>query len=124
MGVALFVLLALIVAGVIAYPLLPGRTPAPRTPVVTDDSIDSALRKLRSGRAWAGGASACPACGAAYRSGDRFCVRCGGPLPAGDPMGSPPSTAERTCPSCGAALHEGDRFCAKCGHTLHSGEAA
>ena len=122
MGVALFILLALIVAGAIAYPLLPGRTSPPLAPAVTDDSIDSAVRKLR--RARASGTRACPACDAAYQSGDRFCIRCGGSLPVGNPTGSPQFTAEQACPSCGAVLHEGDRFCARCGHTLHTGESA
>jgi predicted nucleic acid-binding Zn ribbon protein len=124
MGVALFVLLALIVAGVIAYPLLPGRAPLSPAPAVTDDAIDSAVRKLCSGRARAGGAPACPVCGTAYQPGDRFCVRCGGSLPPGDQARSAPLPAQRTCPSCGAALHEGDRFCAGCGYTLHTEGAA
>lgn len=122
MGVAIFFLLALLAAGAIVYPLLPGRTPAPPAPAVTDDEIERAVRKLR--RARAGGGRACPACGEAYQPGDHFCVRCGGALPAGDPGKSPLPLAGPVCPSCGAALQEGDRFCAKCGYTLHDEEAA
>ena len=122
MGVAIFFLLALLAAAAIAYPLLPGRAPAPLAPIVTDGEIEAAVRKLR--RARAGGGRACPTCGEAYQPGDRFCVRCGGALPSGDQGKSPLPPAGPVCPSCGAALQEGDRFCAKCGYALHSEELA
>lgn len=118
MGVAVFFLLALLAAGVIVYPLLPGRAPA--EPVITDGEIEAAVRKLR--RARAGGERACPACGEAYQPGDRFCVRCGGALPPGDQIEPAPLPAEPVCPSCGARLQEGDRFCARCGRPLDGEE--
>ena len=122
MGVAIFFLLALLAAAAIAYPLLPGRAPAPLAPVVTDGDIEAAVRKLR--RARTAGGRACPACGKAYQPGDRFCVRCGGALPPGDQSKTALPPAEPLCPSCGATLQKGDRFCAKCGHTLDGEEAA
>jgi len=121
-GVVIFFLLALLTAGAIVYPLLPGRAPAPLAPAVTDVEIEAAVRKLR--RVRAGGGRACPACGEAYQPGDRFCVRCGGALPLGDQIKSALPPAEPLCPSCGAALQEGDRFCAKCGYTLRGEEVA
>lgn len=122
MGVAIFFLLALLAAAAIAYPLLPGRAPAPLAPVVTDGDIEAAVRKLR--RARAEGGRACPACGKAYQPGDRFCIRCGGALPPGDQSKPALPPAELLCPSCGATLQKGDRFCAKCGHTLDDEEVA
>ncbi len=122
-GVAIFFLLALLAAGAIVYPLLPGRAPARAgAGPSTDGEIEAAVRKLR--RARAEGGRACPACGKAYQPGDRFCVRCGGALPPGDQSKSALPPAGPVCPSCGAALQEGDRFCAKCGYTLHDEEAA
>ena len=122
MGVAIFILLALLAAGAIVYPLLPGRAPVSTAAAITDGEIEAAVRRLR--RARAGGGHVCPACGEAYQPGDRFCVRCGGALPAASPVKATPAPAGPVCPSCGAALQEGDRFCAKCGHTLHDEEAA
>jgi predicted amidophosphoribosyltransferase len=121
MGVAIFFPLALLAAAAIVYPLLPGRAPAALAPVVTDGEIEAAVRKLRRARA-AGSGRACPACGEAYQPGDRFCVRCGGPLPQGEQVKSPLPQTGPVCPSCGAALQEGDRFCAKCGYTLRDEE--
>jgi predicted amidophosphoribosyltransferase len=120
--VAIFFVLALLTAGAIVYPLLPGRAPAAPAPAVTDGEIETAVRKLR--RARTGGGRACPTCGEAYQPGDRFCVRCGGALPSGDQGRSPLPLAGPVCPSCGAALQNGDRFCAKCGYALHSEEVA
>ena len=119
-GVAIFLLLALLAAVAIVYPLLPGHAPAPLAPAVTDGEIEAAVRKLR--RARAGGGRACPTCGEAYQPGDRFCVRCGGALPPGDQGKSPLPQAGPVCPSCGATLQEGDKFCTKCGYTLQAKE--
>lgn len=116
MSIVVFFLLALIAAGAIAYPLLPGRSPARSTPVVTDGDIERAVRDLRRSRRQS--SAACPACGQGYQPGDRFCVRCGGSLPQSEaPAGS-------SCPSCGASLHGDEQFCPKCGHRLVGGEAA
>lgn len=115
MGVAIFFLLALIVAGAIAYPLLPGRARTQVAPTLTDGEIEQAVRNLRRTRS--GAEQHCPACGRAFQPGDRFCVGCGQSLPQADSAGP-------VCPSCGAALHSQDLFCAKCGHRLPAGEAA
>jgi predicted amidophosphoribosyltransferase len=118
MSVAIFLLLALVAAAIIAYPLLPGRAVAQPAPAVTDGEIERAVQDLRrSRRAGAGGLS-CPACGQGYQAGDQFCVRCGGALSQPE-LGS----SGLVCPSCGAAIHEGDRFCARCGHPMTAGEA-
>lgn len=117
MSIALFFLLALIAAGFIAYPLLPGRTPKEQVSTLTDGDIDRAVADLR--RARTRGGLSCPACGNAYQAGDRFCVRCG--LALAKPQDAISGTV---CPSCGAAVQKGDQFCAKCGHRAVSGEAA
>ena len=122
MGVAIFFLLTLLAAGVIVYPLLPGHASAAPAPVVTDDEIETAVRRLLRTRAEGG--RACPTCGAAYQPGDRFCVRCGGALPLGDQAKSALPPAGPLCPSCGATLQKGDKFCAKCGYTLQGEEVA
>ncbi len=44
---------------------------------------------------------ACPSCGHRGDPGDRFCSRCGTPLPV--------------CSQCGSPLDSDDRFCARCG---------
>jgi predicted amidophosphoribosyltransferase len=116
-GIAIFFVLAVIVAGVIAYPLLPGRAPAEPVPAVTDGDIERAVRSLRRKRSRDG--LFCPTCSAPYRAGDLFCVRCGSTLAK-----APETAGEPACPSCGASLREGDRFCAKCGHSLAAGEVA
>jgi len=122
MGVVIFLLLALLIAGAIVYPLLPGRAPALLAPVVTDDQIETAVRRLLRTRA--GGGRACPTCGEAYQPGDRFCVRCGGALPVGDQIQSALPAAGLLCPSCGASLQKGDKFCTKCGYTLQTEDVA
>lgn len=116
-GIVIFFLLALVGAGVIAYPLLPGRATAQPEMVVTDGDIDRAVRHLR--RVRAEGGHSCPACGRAHQTGDQFCARCGAALPeTGDVSAGP------ACPSCGATIHESDQFCAKCGHPMATEEAA
>ena len=134
MSVAVFLLLAVIVAAILAYPLLPGRTSAGPAPVVTDGDIEQAVRRLRQRQSRGGqggqttpervlGATAqeraCPTCGQAYQAGDRFCVRCGGALP--QPQAAPPG---RVCPSCGATVGERDQFCSVCGQQQAAEEAA
>ena len=116
MSIVVFVLLALIAAAAIAYPLLPGRAPAPPVPVVTDREIAHTVSELRRSRRRGG--TACPACGHGYQAGDQFCVRCGGELPQGQAAAGP------ACPSCGASLHGDEQFCAKCGQALAEGETA
>ncbi|MFN2290575.1 MAG: zinc ribbon domain-containing protein [Anaerolineae bacterium] len=117
MGIAVFVLLALGVAAVIAYPLLPGRVPVETVPAVSDADIERAVRRLRRERKGSG--LQCPTCGSAYASGDRFCVHCGGALP------QPQAAAGgKACPECGAMLRDGDVFCSKCGYRLAGEEVA
>lgn len=117
MGIAAFLVLALISAAVIIYPLLAGRgSPTPAKGVAsTDEEIQRAVRDLRRARGRSG--NFCPSCGSAYKANDRFCVYCGGELPLAAPSGP-------VCPACGAALHEGDLFCSKCGHSMTPEEAA
>jgi DNA-directed RNA polymerase subunit RPC12/RpoP len=119
MGIVIFIVLAAIAAGVIAYPLLPGRTSVQPAPAVTDREIERAVHNLRRTRSHGG--LACPSCGKAYQSGDLFCVRCGGGLPE---VNAQVESDDLVCPSCGTSLHEGDRFCAKCGHRVATEEVA
>jgi predicted amidophosphoribosyltransferase len=119
--IVIFLVLAVASAAAIAYPLLPGRTPAPATPALTEAEIERAVRELRrsrqarvpqaGGRQAGGGGPACPTCGAAYQPGDTFCARCGGKLGA------------HACPACGAAYRPGDLFCVRCGGSLPQEEA-
>ncbi|HSR29888.1 MAG TPA: zinc ribbon domain-containing protein [Anaerolineae bacterium] len=117
MGVVIFFVMAVIVAGVVAYPLLPGRAPAEPVPTMTDEDIERAVQNLRRARSQEG--SVCPTCGTPYRSGDQFCVHCGAAL-----ANASEATSELECPSCGAVLRKDDRFCAKCGHDLAVEEVA
>ena len=119
MDVVLLFLLAAVAAGIILYPLLPGRTVARPVRTVTDSDIENALRSLR--RPASKGGQFCPSCGQAYDAQDRFCVRCGTVLPGREreAVAVPPA-----CPSCGVPLRPGDQFCGKCGHRLAAGEEA
>jgi uncharacterized OB-fold protein len=115
MGIAVFIVLAVVAAIAIVYPLLPGAASNLPVPVVTDSDIDQAVRHLRRPRSKSG--LSCPSCGQTYQAGDRFCVGCGATLAEVAP-------AAPACPACGAVLHEGDRFCLKCGHNLVVEEVA
>jgi hypothetical protein len=117
MGVAVFAVLALLVGAFIAYPLLPGRSPARLAPAVTDAEIDRAVRRLRRVRSKSG--LFCPSCGQGYRPEDRFCVRCGQALPEVQP-----APAALACSTCGAPLRQEDQFCSKCGTRVPTGEVA
>jgi DNA-directed RNA polymerase subunit RPC12/RpoP len=117
MGVAIFLVLAVIAAGIVIYPLLPGRTSAKPAPSVTDGDIERAVRRFRQTNGHAG--LHCPTCGQAYEAGDLFCVSCGGTLPQAQAAADGPA-----CPACGATIRKGDRFCAKCGHTIAIEEVA
>ena len=118
MSIVIFFVLALITAVAVAYPLLPGRTPARTVPTVTDKDIERAVRNLRQARGRDG--LFCPVCGKGYQAGDRFCVRCGGDLP----QARAAAAGGQSCPACGAPVRKGDQFCAKCGHGVTGGEAA
>ncbi len=115
MGILVFVVMALLAAAAIAYPLLPGRAPTAFDRGATDEEIAAAVHKLRRERA--GGAPVCRSCGQAYRPGDRFCVRCGASLP------EPAADSKSACAGCGTLLQPGDQFCAKCGQAMPAGEA-
>jgi predicted amidophosphoribosyltransferase len=115
MGIAIFFLLGLVAAGVIAYPLLPGRTIRQPAPAVSDADIERAVRDLRQARGRAG--LICPSCGKGYEEGDRFCVQCGSTLPQ-------EGVGRLTCPSCGSPIRGDDQFCAKCGHRVATEEVA
>lgn len=117
MAIAIFFVLAVLVAAVIAYPLLPGQMAPEPAPTVTDGDIERAVRHLRLARSR--GELHCPACGRAHQAGDRFCVGCGSSLPQGNSAFEGP-----VCPSCGILVREGDRFCARCGYGLAAEEVA
>jgi subtilisin family serine protease/predicted nucleic acid-binding Zn ribbon protein len=55
-------------------------------------------------------AAHCERCGAAVRTGARFCPVCGYPRE--------PAPVVRHCPHCGAPLRAGGRFCSKCGQPV------
>ncbi len=124
MGIAIFFVLAAIVAAAIVYPLLPGRTTSLPAPELTDGDIERAVRNLR--RARSRDELSCPACGQTFQPGDRFCVRCGGTLsqPEADPVSAERSQPNLTCPSCGATIRDGDEFCAQCGYSIIAEEVA
>jgi uncharacterized OB-fold protein len=116
-GIAVFIVVALVIAVILAYPLLPGQMAIKAVPAIEDVDIEQAVRQLRTARTRGG--RFCPSCGQGYQAGDRFCVRCGGTLP-----GALPVANGSVCPSCGAATNAGDVFCAKCGHSLVTEEGA
>ena len=118
MSIFVFFVLAFIAAGIIAYPMLSGRRPAPAATALTDGEIEQAVRDLRRSRG--GGGLVCSSCGRRAQTGDLFCVRCGGSLSQAD-AGSEPDGL--VCSACGAGLHAGDQFCAKCGHPVGAEEA-
>ncbi len=116
MGIVVFLVLALVAAAAIAYPLfrrqMPGEAAAT---VVTDAEIERAVRALRRSRSRSESAHFCPSCGKAYQPGDRFCVSCGEELPQAQAASAP-----QVCPACGAPVRESDQFCAKCGQVLET----
>lgn len=118
MSIFVFFVLAVIAAGIIAYPMMPGRAPAQPATVLTDGEIEQAMRALRRSRS--GGGLVCPSCGRAAQAGDLFCVGCGTGLPQ---SGAQPEPDDLVCTACGAGLHAGDQFCAKCGHPVGAEEA-
>jgi predicted amidophosphoribosyltransferase len=124
MSVVIFLLLAAISAGIIVYPLLPGRAPVQPVPALSTGEIEQAVRDLRRARRRRGAASpgglACTTCGAAYQKGDLFCVHCGSSLPKADMTAEPEGLV---CSSCGNTLHAGDQFCPKCGQPVVAEEA-
>jgi predicted amidophosphoribosyltransferase len=116
MSIAVFLIMLLVSAGIVVYPLLSKGQRAGLPNAVGDADIDRALRKMRPVRPQAG--LACPYCGRSYQAGDQFCVQCGEPLPEKAVVRGP------VCPACGASVHEGDLFCAKCGAQVSGEEAA
>jgi predicted amidophosphoribosyltransferase len=124
MSIVVFLLLAALSAGIIVYPMLPGRAPAQPAPALTAAEIEQAVRDVRRARARTSAGSPgdllCPSCGAAYQAGDLFCVRCGSSLPE---VEVPAEPVGPVCPSCGNPLHAGDQFCAKCGLPIGAEEA-
>jgi len=131
MSIVIFFVLAAIAVGIIAYPLLPGRTPAQAAPVLTDAEIERSVRNLRRTQSGRGtqserrtrsrGGLSCPSCGKGYQEGDLFCVRCGSGLPEVKAQAEPDGLV---CSSCGTSLHAGDQFCAKCGHRVPTEEVS
>jgi predicted amidophosphoribosyltransferase len=125
MAVAIFIVLAFLVAGWIAYPLLTKQTYAQQAPIPVNGG-DQATRGRRSSRSKIAYEAlqgqngerelVCPSCGQGYRVGDRFCVRCGQALPERlEAIQAQNALPTLTCSSCGALLRQEDQFCAKCG---------
>jgi predicted amidophosphoribosyltransferase len=121
MGIVVFIVLAVVSAMAIVYPLLPGARSSQIVPVVTDGDIEQAVRRLR--RSPAKGGLSCPSCGRPYQAGDRFCVGCGAALAEATPL-SEAAPAVLACSECGTPLREGDRFCPRCGHNVAGQEVA
>lgn len=113
MSIAIFFVLALLSAAFIVYPLLPGRSQEGALATISDREIEQAVRRFRP--LPAGDGTSCPTCGDPFKPGDRFCVSCGGALPAS-------GSGSEVCPSCGASLQADDQFCSKCGHRLAGAE--
>jgi predicted amidophosphoribosyltransferase len=123
MSVVLFLLMALLAALAVLYPLLPRQVARQPAATITDQEIQQAVANLR--RSWSSGGPLCPGCGATHRPGDQFCVQCGKALPQAAAAGPTSSAQSRgTCPSCGAAFHPDDSFCAKCGQPTSVQESA
>jgi hypothetical protein len=77
-----------------------------------DRDLDAAVEAAVAARvvALAAGGITCPRCGQPAGPDDRFCGRCGAPLPE--------AAAESLCPNCGRPVEAGDQFCAGCGQPL------
>ena len=69
---------------------------------VSDERIEALIRARRQARAQHG---ECLECGHGLSGEDRFCPRCGTPVP-------------QPCPECGHSLSPEDRFCSRCGYAL------
>jgi double zinc ribbon protein len=64
---------------------------------------------------------ACPACGADYPDGKRFCRACGSPVPQASQPAAPTTPAPATtieCPTCGKPSASTTRFCRNCGSAI------
>ncbi|MBN2359520.1 MAG: AAA family ATPase, partial [Deltaproteobacteria bacterium] len=69
----------------------------------------------------------CPSCGAALRSGAKFCTGCGSKVVAAPVAAAPPSSlqppttgAPVCCAACGQPQRAGTKFCTACGASLSS----
>lgn len=63
----------------------------------------------------------CPTCGKPFTSGEKFCQKCGTPLPAFDAQSADPGATApyaNLCPVCGRMFTPGDRHCQQCGSEL------
>ena len=108
MSIALFFVLAILVAAAVAQPLLPASRVSYPLPG-SRSQRRSAQSSPASGRPQG---PTCPSCGVAVMPGDSFCVGCGGVL----------VVRGATCPACGVPMAEDDQFCRKCGARLGAGE--
>jgi hypothetical protein len=88
------------ISGHVGRPEPAGRAEAPPKPA------------KRQPAARAPDAATCPACGAALKTGAKFCAACGARI---GEAGATQRTPRRTCASCGHALAPDAKFCAHCG---------
>ena len=109
MSIALFFVLAILVAAAVVQPLLPGSHVSYPLPGSRSRSLPA---RSSPAPGWTQG-PACPTCGAPVMPGDNYCVGCGGVL----------AVRGATCAACGVPTAEDDEFCRKCGARLRGGEA-
>jgi Double zinc ribbon len=81
-----------------------------------DIELEPEIERIVAARAalFVSGGIACPNCGRPAGPQDKFCGRCGAPLPEVPA----PTSAAPACPNCGRPFEVGDRFCAECGQEL------
>lgn len=60
--------------------------------------------------------SICAECGAEVKRGEKFCGKCGKPMPKLEDLVSAVQMEMRKCPSCGMELTENVSFCTNCGN--------
>jgi hypothetical protein len=114
-SVILLFLLALIAAGAIVYPLLPGRRAAQAVPAIADKDIEQAVRRLRSTLSLHTGQAASAVVQSRGTPGQAKGGQAQGPAPTvGVQAGAP------RCPACGRAYRPGDQFCVGCGAALRT----
>ena len=82
----------------------------------TDPVLGPEMERVVAGRIAlvAAGGIACSSCGRPAAPDDKFCGRCGAPLPESPAL----AVATPACKNCGRLSEPDDRFCAECGQEL------